>query len=179
MKNKTSPEVFQKSPTYCQTELENLNVRNPPCYGISRERFDALPKKYRKVNKDGNGSIQWHLVLAQLRDNASIPMKSLEDSHLTLAFSAKRAAGSWVTCACGNTCSVIPRHLKSGEPINRSLASRGVCFSKDLSDVCSAFNSRRPIKERKKIVNKAIRTLNEIEEISTGILNKMAARRKK
>jgi hypothetical protein len=37
-------------------------------------------------------------------------------------------AGTWVTCACGNQCDVIPRDKDSGMPLDKRLFNLGVDF---------------------------------------------------
>lgn len=46
-------------------------------------------------------------------------------------------AGSWVTCACGNQCRVIPRHtgfMAVGEPKDRTLKILGFDFLDQVTD---------------------------------------------
>lgn len=46
---------------------------------------------------------------------------SLEDIH------AINRSCSWVTCACGNQCSIIPRD-EDGEPLDKTLSALGIDF---------------------------------------------------
>ena len=46
---------------------------------------------------------------------------------------AKTRADSWVTCACGNQCAVIPRDF-DGEPLDIELRKLGLHFSYAIDD---------------------------------------------
>lgn len=63
----------------------------------------------------------WNAFLAQ--DPATITEKDWSY--------ADDLAADWVSCACGNQCSVIPRD-RFGEPIDQRLAQLGVMFSSDI-----------------------------------------------
>ena len=47
---------------------------------------------------------------------------------------AETKAGEWVTCACGNQCSIIPRDDSDGEPQDPVLYKLGMEFSTDVSN---------------------------------------------
>lgn len=66
-------------------------------------------------------------------------------------------ASSWVTCAVGNLCDIIPRS-DSGEPEDKILLRYGVQF---MEYVC----------ERN--VDKSIETLNKIENRSKMVINRI------
>jgi len=38
-------------------------------------------------------------------------------------------AKSWVTCACGNQCNIIPRDYFDGQPLDKELKNLGIFFS--------------------------------------------------
>ena len=46
---------------------------------------------------------------------------------------AKHRAGSWVTCAVGNACAIIPR-LSEGEPVNDELRRLGERFMNEIDN---------------------------------------------
>ena len=47
---------------------------------------------------------------------------------------ASAQASSWVTCACGNQCSVIPRRNTEGAPKDKKLLVLGIRFSHSIND---------------------------------------------
>lgn len=72
-------------------------------------------------------------------------------------FEAKVLASSWVTCACGNQCDIIPRRI-SGAPRDPKLERLGVYFS-------------HYIKIKDKTAAKQI--LIEIEQRSTELIKEL------
>ena len=46
---------------------------------------------------------------------------------------AKVRAGSWVSCACGNQCAIIPRN-NDGQPLDNSLYHSGMQFYQAIQD---------------------------------------------
>jgi hypothetical protein len=42
-------------------------------------------------------------------------------------------AESWVTCACGNLCDIIPRY-PIGSPVDEELQSLGIAFNNSIQD---------------------------------------------
>ena len=68
------------------------------------------------------------------------------------------AASSWVTCACGNQCAIIPRlgHGDGGKPADRALEKLGMQFY-------------RQVKNRKR--KSAIETLRKIEIRSAQLIH--------
>lgn len=73
---------------------------------------------------------------------------------------AENEASSWVTCACGNQCSVIPR-ASSGVPVDSKLATLG-------------FNFTREIRHRES--SEALKTLRQIEKRSTTLIAEIRAK---
>jgi hypothetical protein len=67
---------------------------------------------------------------------------------------AKELAGDWVTCACGNQCSILDRH-GDGEPTDTMLYHLGLEFDNHI---------------RFKEYDTAIETLKQIEIRSTTLL---------
>lgn len=61
----------------------------------------------------------------------------------------KHKANSWVTCACGNLCDVIPRD-EMGVPDDFELVSLGIDFSYEVErqDSVSALNVLNKIEKR-------------------------------
>lgn len=58
--------------------------------------------------------------------------KALNEDEINWSDLTDRA-GSWVTCACGNQCDVIPRK-ECGEPVDSKLARLGLRFWARISD---------------------------------------------
>jgi len=46
----------------------------------------------------------------------------------------KKLASNWVTCACGNQCSIIPRKSMSGKPHDATLSGLGDKFFNTVFD---------------------------------------------
>jgi len=43
-------------------------------------------------------------------------------------------SGSWVTCACGNQCAIIPRNKAVGYPLDKKLHELGLDFCLEICD---------------------------------------------
>lgn len=71
--------------------------------------------------------------------------------------SLKELAKSWVTCACGHQCAIIPRQ-ENGVPIDSELAELG-------SDFYEAISLRN--------TTQAIRILQQIEKRSTFLIQQI------
>jgi hypothetical protein len=69
---------------------------------------------------------------------------------------AQDDANNWVTCACGNQCSIIPRD-EDGEPWDNTLSDLGSDFSYEIDD-CKWKD--------------ALKILNKIEKRSALLINK-------
>lgn len=72
----------------------------------------------------------------------------------------KILASSWVTCACGNTCVVIPREKDTGVPYDKTLSRLGIEFYNAI------LNKR---------ASKALLVLDRIEKRSQLIINRIYA----
>jgi len=68
-------------------------------------------------------------------------------------------SSSWVTCACGNQCAIIPRHYFDGEPVDKILNNLGYDFNEVISE-------RQPIKALNILAKIEIRSAELIKEIS-------------
>ncbi len=69
----------------------------------------------------GHGKFNWNLWLEARINNEYISNEALR--------SAAVLAGNWITCACGNQCSVIPRGFH-GMPLDIELRQFGQDFSR-------------------------------------------------
>lgn len=69
---------------------------------------------------------------------------------------AKQLSNDWVTCACGNQCSILERDDFNGEPMDDELAELGTEFHYNISD--------REFKKAKE-------TLKAIEKRSAYLIN--------
>lgn len=78
-------------------------------------------------------------------------------------------AGSWVTCACGNQCDIIPR-LNSGEPLNYKLSNLGSSFYSDVSMMGTPSINPNLFEVYR---NHALRGLEEIETLSFTLINQI------
>lgn len=77
----------------------------------------ALLPTYTEVQ--GVPPFDWHAFLAQ-------PNHHDDEWHL-----ATNLAGEWVSCACGNQCSAIPREL-CGAPQDEQLYELGCAFARQI-----------------------------------------------
>ena len=77
---------------------------------------------------DWPARLNW-LVKQQQAFNTLSSTKKQE--YYTKREEAMLLSRSWVTCACGNTCSIIPR-FKSGKPKNNKLFKYGVLFCEQI-----------------------------------------------
>jgi hypothetical protein len=105
--------------------------------------------------------------------------KDCKDMNLREAGQLKKRSESWVTCACGNQCEIIPRE-KDGTPLNKKLDKLGVKFH--LEGVYEMYNnlanSQRTSGQASlgymRLANnsrrKAIRTLKRIEILSGKLI---------
>jgi hypothetical protein len=85
----------------------------------------ALLPTYAEVQ--GARPFDWYAFLAK-------PTHHQDEWHL-----ATNLAGEWVTCACGNQCSAIPREL-CGAPQDEQLYELGCAFARQIlaEDVAAA-----------------------------------------
>lgn len=62
---------------------------------------------------------------------------------------AKKLAGNWVTCACGNQCSILDRD-DQGEPLDNLLSTLGCDFYQDIAgrDIKTAKHTLKQIERR-------------------------------
>lgn len=78
---------------------------------------------------------------------------------------------SWITCACGNQCAVIPRR-NTGEPVDSQLSDLGTEFTQVVGDMERAM--RTAVFDDMKIANvareKAIDILENIEKRSAVLI---------
>lgn len=74
-----------------------------------------------------------------------------------------KLSSSWVTCACGNQCAIIPR-LRNGEPIDEHLRTLGRQFSIAINNMFSVNYY-----ENSKVLAKAI--LRDIEKRSLILID--------
>jgi len=99
---------------------------------------------------------------------------------------AESLASDWVTCACGNMCSIIPR--KAGRPLDKKLARLGERFADYLNEMQENFTDpneatsvwadkaelEKALKDEKKHFERArkgaIKTLEAIEVRSVEVM---------
>ena len=85
---------------------------------------------------------------------------------------AKEKASRWVTCAVGNQCEVIPRHM-DGTPTDHILLDQGFLFNHAINEMCvccNSFDLRDYHRER------AMHILGNIEKRVAQILRSMKTR---
>lgn len=81
-------------------------------------------------------------------------------------------ASSWVTCACGNQCAIIPRDEGTSKPNDTKLRNLGLRFYNNIQHM-SAYVSDKKIDLANKHRRKAINTLNKIEKRSSELIFKI------
>ncbi|GAB3975509.1 hypothetical protein GCM10028806_33230 [Spirosoma terrae] len=80
-------------------------------------------------------------------------------------------AGKWITCACGNQCSSLPR-AAHGVPLDNVLASLGVTFSVLVYKIKCRTNTQTWKSESPKLLARAKEVLQMIEHRSDYLLNR-------
>jgi len=76
-------------------------------------------------------------------------------------------AGSWITCACGNLCDVLPRDMW-GEPEDKKLAYLGAKFAEKVENFNNAYANNLDSFEYWR--EQSLNTLNKIEKRSTILI---------
>ena len=87
----------------------------------------------------------------------------ISDSEIA---NAQDDAANWVTCACGNQCSILPRD-EDGEPYDDFLAELGSDFSYEIDDQNwkDALNILNKIEKRSALlINKEIKKMSKALE---------------
>ena len=95
-----------------------------------------------------DNNINWFGVLKELEKTKDPELRKF----------AIHFAQSWVTCACGNQCKIIPRN-DNGEPKDRQLKNLGVAFLARIEIMA---------------IDSAIKCLELIEERAQELLNERA-----
>jgi hypothetical protein len=79
---------------------------------------------------------------------------------------AQDDARSWITCACGNQCSILPR-TEDGEPCDDFLAELGGDFSYEIDD-CKWKDALKILKKIEKrstlLINKELNRMSKVLE---------------
>ena len=99
----------------------------------------------------------WPQIIRDLQADAYTAAGKLE---------VRKAAESWVTCACGNLCEEIPRWPMDGSPKDDLLAWWGGYFCSHISDLCAA----RTVRDRAYHASGARRILRRIEQRADRLL---------
>lgn len=133
-------------------------------------------KKYTEVKN--KAPFDWNAALS----------KDCKDMKLVEASKMINKSQTWVTCACGNQCAIIPRD-NEGEPLNKRLNSLGVDFHsegvyemyKNLADYTktSGDAGKFYLKQANKYRKKAIRILKKIEIVSGKLVEEEIIKAKK
>ena len=89
----------------------------------------------------------WYMEL-----DKAIKKEPSEDTYLDL----RNRSSSWVTCACGQLCNVLPRNLDSA-PVDRQLSDLGL----DFADWIYYKNWHKALKILNKIESRTSQLLNE------------------
>lgn len=54
---------------------------------------------------------------------------------------AEERSADWVSCAVGNQCTIIPRDLEDGQPLDERLSGLGIQFNKDIEVINETYNA--------------------------------------
>lgn len=92
-----------------------------------------------------------------------------EEYTINELYNAKRLAGDWVTCACGNQCAIIPRSGQ-GVPEDDELTSLGQEFYNCIVDMYGNKLDNFEDYTLKYLQNCAIKTLEKIEARSFELI---------
>jgi hypothetical protein len=84
----------------------------------------------------------------------------------------KSNAGDWVTCACGNTCRILPRKGAAGEPEDEELSDLGMVFYKKVHAMYFSFECKNKIAFKDSRIL-AIETLKKIEARSLFLIDEI------
>lgn len=85
-----------------------------------------MQKQKRYSEEQGKEIIDWYQVIQDLRSGKIV--RNRDDGSYTFEFqNIIERATSWVTCACGNQCSIIPRY-PNGTPKDNQLWWAGAAF---------------------------------------------------
>lgn len=97
----------------------------------------------------------------------------IEAYNLELLTNAKRAAGSWVTCACGNQDARLPRH-PNGTPLDFKLLNLGLDFATFIDNLPRHLFLQETFKEnREDFRSRGLEVLKEIDKRAHLILNRL------
>lgn len=81
---------------------------------------------------------------------------------------ACKLSASWVTCACGNQCEIIPRE-RNGEPLDGELYSFGLTFNEEIED----YRYRDAKKTLSMIEKRSAKLIKKHIEDAKSVLEKM------
>lgn len=113
----------------------------------------------------GRQSVNWNERLNAIVDTSKPNVDHLEINRW------KNEAGSWVTCAVGNACDVIPRK-GDGEPVDNRLRKLGIDFYQKMTRVY--FASSEGVYERVVVAAYGARkVLTSIEERSSELISQI------
>lgn len=158
-----------KQPSFLQSTLAVTPHKRNHHQEQGAENFEDLPKVYK--NKAGT-AVNWPKVLRRVGEIGKKKVKTeKEKDFLTIA---TRLSGHWVTCACGNQCSIIPRDA-SGEPYDSKLNILGLEFFEHVE------NAERCILDKSspyQSLRSATATLNKIEKESTKLVKEIISKKK-
>ncbi len=162
-KSMGNPFEFAKEKKQAKKILEEIEDRSRVLIDeiYQKELFEIdLNRKYCEAEKEP--VIDWNAFLKK-------PTYTLIE-----LCDAEWHAKSWVTCACGNQCAVIPRDVM-GAPLDDKLGDLGCKFADAISDILTA---KRNKKSRQKAVLAAKKTLKQIERRSDELITEIKLTRK-
>lgn len=103
------------------------------------------------AEQQGSTSFNWNKFLNK---------KKHTEDEIVHAYTLSR---NWITCACGNQCSSIPRN-SDGSPVDLKLSSLGLLFTNTIKEMMfSEFYKEEKVKAKK--------ILEDIEERTAFLLS--------
>ena len=108
--------------------------------------------------KSGKEATNWWAELTILKELKEKGKDNWTEEEKEKYFELVGLSASWVTCACGNQCSIIPRLGINGMPKDSALASDGQEFYNNVASL---------------EVDKAVSTLERIEKRSEELIKQI------
>lgn len=140
--------------------LKELVLRVKTLLGIKPKSVDL---NHTYSESKGKEPINWDKRLCDLEKHLKGQIK-LSDTTLKEWTSDSL---NWVTCACGNTCSIIPR-TSGGIPLDGELSSLGTSFYAAVTNITGEVG---PFYNPTAELERARHILHRIEERSTVLIN--------
>lgn len=144
-------EVYAETSGDAYSEANRINRSDPD---FMYWHYYSMPE-IEEVEIHGN-PFDWYKELREMIkiqkacQNKSVSADFYEKKYRVLADNS----GTWISCACGNACAIIPRNC-DGEPIDVKLSRLGILFYEAIAlehDFSTAIKVLHEIEDRSKIL---------------------------